>query len=135
MKLFWLTAWVVATALSPFQVEPEYVSPSGKKYYGSPDARGVIAEAQARLAEDPENVELLIELGLIYESLKHYRQAIENYSRGIEQKPDWAALYRHRGHRYITVRNFTKAQTDLIKARQLDPEASTFRITSRSHTT
>ncbi len=123
MKLFWLTAWVVATALSPFQVEPEYVSPSGKKYYGSPDARGVIAEAQARLAEDPENVELLIELGLIYGSLKHYRQAIETYSRGIEQKPDWAALYRHRGHRYITVRNFTKAQTDLIKARQLDPES------------
>ena len=123
MTFLWLTAWLVAAALAPFQEEPEYVSPAGKKFYGSPDARGVIAQAQARFAEAPDNIELLVELGLTYGSLKHYRQAIETYSRGIEQKPDWAPLYRHRGHRYITVRDFTRAQKDLEKASQLDPES------------
>ena len=123
MKFSWLTAWVLAASLAPFQTEPEYVSPTGKKYYGSPDARGVIAEAQARVAKDPDNTELLIDLGLIYGSLKHYRQAIETYSRGIEQKPDWALLYRHRGHRYITIRDFANARADLAKASQLDPRS------------
>ncbi len=123
MKFLWLTAWLVTASFAFFQGEPEYVSLAGKKYYGGPDARGVIAQAQARLAEAPDNIELLVELGLTYGSLRHYRQAIETYSSGIEQKPDWAPLYRHRGHRYITVREFTKAQADLKKASQLDPES------------
>ena len=123
MKFLWLTAWLVTASFAFFQGEPEYVSLAGKKYYGGPDARGVIAQAQARLAEAPDNIELLMELGLTYGSLRHYRQAIETYSSGIEQKPDLAPLYRHRGHRYITIREFTKAQADLKKASQLDPES------------
>ncbi len=123
MKFLWLTAWLVTASFAFFQGEPEYVSLAGKKYYGGPDARGVIAQAQARLAEAPDNIELLVELGLTYGSLRHYRQAIETYSSGIEQKPNWAPLYRHRGHRYITIREFTKAQADLKKASQLDPES------------
>jgi tetratricopeptide (TPR) repeat protein len=126
MTFLWWTAWLVAAAVTPVQPvqeEPEYVSPAGKKYYGSPDARGVIAQGQARVAEAPDNIELLVELGLTYGSLKQYRQAIETYSRGLEQKPDWAPLYRHRGHRYITVREFAKAQADLEKASQLDPKS------------
>lgn len=123
MKFLWLTAWLMAAVFSPFQGEPEYVTPSGKKYYGGPDVVDAIGKAQARLAEDPDNLELLVELGLTYSSLRHYRQAIETYTRGIERRPDWAPLYRHRGHRYITVREFAKAQSDLEKASQLDPQS------------
>ena len=129
MMFFCLTAWMMATALAPlqpfqpFQEVPEYISPSGRKFYGSPDARGVIAEAQARLAADPDNMGLLMDLGLTYGSLKLYRQAIATYSRGIEQWPNSAPLYRHRGHRYISVRDFSKARTDLEKASQLEPKS------------
>ena len=41
-----------------------------------------------------------------------YRDAIATFSRGIARFPDNAKFYRHRGHRYITVREFAKAQAD-----------------------
>ena len=133
MKFLCLPAWLVTASFAFFQGEPEYVSLAGKKYYGGPDARGVIAQAQARLAETPDNIELLVELGLTYGSLKHYRQAIETYSSGIEQKPDWAPLYRHRGHRYITVREFTKAQADLKKGQPTRSRKLRHPVSPRAH--
>src|SRR4029078_11810488 len=57
------------------------------------------------------------ERGIAY--LARSRDAIETFSEGIEKHPDDARLYRHRGHRYITVREFPKAIEDLTKAAQL----------------
>lgn len=51
--------------------------------------------------------------------LGRYRDAIETFSEGIRKWPDDARLYRHRGHRYITVREFDKAIADLKKAESL----------------
>lgn len=48
-----------------------------------------------------------------------YMEAIAIYSKGIVLHPGDARLYRHRGHRYITVRCFDKAIADLEKAAQL----------------
>ena len=41
------------------------------------------------------------------------------FSQGIESFPDEPKLYRHRGHRYISVREFDKAIADLEKAVEL----------------
>lgn len=49
----------------------------------------------------------------------NYWSAIELFNDAIEQYPDDPRLYRHRGHRYITVREFDKAIEDLIKAAEL----------------
>ena len=41
------------------------------------------------------------------------------FSKGIAMYPDNPKFYRHRGHRYISIRQFAKAQADFEKAAQL----------------
>lgn len=48
-----------------------------------------------------------------------YREAVDLLSEGIEADPDNAALYRHRGHRYLSLRAFDLAIHDLKKASEL----------------
>ncbi len=51
--------------------------------------------------------------------LGRFRESIATYSRGIEQHADNPWMYRHRGHRYISVRELDNAIADLEKASQL----------------
>lgn len=53
--------------------------------------------------------------------LYHYNKAIEIFSEGIKQFPNSYKLYRHRGHRYITVRDFSRAVADFQQAAALMP--------------
>src|SRR5690606_31538155 len=48
-----------------------------------------------------------------------YAQAIDIFDQGIEKFPRDARMYRHRGHRYLTVRCFDKAIADFEKAAKL----------------
>jgi tetratricopeptide (TPR) repeat protein len=75
--------------------------------------------AQADYEKNPNDPERIIWLGRRLAYLWRYREAIEVYSRGIELHPDYFKLYRHRGHRYITIREFDKAIADLEKAAAL----------------
>ena len=100
--------------------EPELVSPLGGKFYSQPDEKGGVAEAETKLAADPKNLDLLIALGRSQASLWRYRDAIATYTRGIEMNPNAAQLYRHRGHRYISTRQFDKAVSDLERAAKLN---------------
>lgn len=102
------------------QQNPELVSPLGAKFYAQADEKGVVAEAEKKLAADPKNVELIIALGQAQASVWRYHDAIATYTRGLEIAPDNAMLYRHRGHRYITTRQFDKAVADLEKAAKLN---------------
>ena len=49
----------------------------------------------------------------------HYDKAIEVLTEGLEKFPDSYKLLRHRGHRYISIREFDKAIADLTKAAEL----------------
>jgi tetratricopeptide (TPR) repeat protein len=51
--------------------------------------------------------------------LYNYKKAINIFTEGIEKYPESFRLYRHRGHRYITTREFDKAIADLLKATEL----------------
>jgi tetratricopeptide (TPR) repeat protein len=51
--------------------------------------------------------------------LGRYREAIDIYTAAIAKYPQDPRLYRHRGHRYITVREFDKAIADFRKAAEL----------------
>ena len=51
-----------------------------------------------------------------------YREAIEIYTKGIALHPTNALFYRHRGHRYITVRELDRAVADLARAAELGCE-------------
>ncbi len=84
-----------------------------------------LAEARQRSYADPADAEPLIWFGRRTASLSRYRDAIEIYTRGIQRLPRDARFYRHRGHRYITVRDLDLAIADLERAASLtagDPD-------------
>jgi len=51
--------------------------------------------------------------------LSRFQEAIDVFTEGIEKYPQSAKLYRHRGHRYISMRMFDRAIDDLIQANSL----------------
>ncbi|MEJ2541495.1 MAG: hypothetical protein P8188_16270 [Gemmatimonadota bacterium] len=78
-----------------------------------------LAAARRAWQATPENADSIIWLGRRTAYLGRYREAIRIYSEGIEEHPEDARLYRHRGHRYITVREFDRAIADLNRAARL----------------
>jgi dipeptidyl aminopeptidase/acylaminoacyl peptidase len=78
-----------------------------------------LAKATADFAKSPDSVETAIALGRRYASLGRFREAIDVYTRALATHPKDARLYRHRGHRSITVRELDKAVADLSRAAQL----------------
>ena len=78
-----------------------------------------LSAAQAAFERTPEDADSIIWLGRRLAYLGRYREAIEAFTRGIQLHPDDARLYRHRGHRYITVRRFDEAIRDLERAAAL----------------
>lgn len=91
------------------------------------------AEAQTKLDEAVEvasqklaadsSEENFIWLGRREAYRYHYREAIDVFTRGIAKYPNSYKLFRQRGHRYITLREFDKAVADLQQAAALMPEA------------
>ena len=49
----------------------------------------------------------------------YYKEAIKLFTLGIKNHPNDARFYRHRGHRYISTRQYDNAITDFEKAVQL----------------
>ena len=78
-----------------------------------------LAKATADFAKAPDSVDAAVALGRRHAALGQYREAIDVYTRALAKHPDDARLYRHRGHRYITVRELDKARGDLTRAAQL----------------
>ncbi|MGD8699836.1 MAG: hypothetical protein PVJ43_11125 [Gemmatimonadales bacterium] len=85
----------------------------------SADRQAQRAEARADYEADPTDADAIIWYGRRTAYLGDYRTAIAIYSEGIERHPDDPRLYRHRGHRYISVRQFDAAIADLERAAQL----------------
>lgn len=78
-----------------------------------------LATAKAGHEKDTTNAEAIIWYGRRTAYLGNYMEAITIFSKGISLHPHDARLYRHRGHRYITVRCFDKAIEDFKKATRL----------------
>lgn len=76
-------------------------------------------EAEDELAENPEDADALIWMGRRTAYLGQYRDAIEIFSHAIELHPDDARIYRHRGHRYLTVREPQNAIADFERGVEL----------------
>ncbi|HEX8847210.1 MAG TPA: tetratricopeptide repeat protein [Pyrinomonadaceae bacterium] len=78
-----------------------------------------LLEARARFESSPNDVEAIIWLGRRTAYLGRFDEAIAVYTKGIAKFPAAARLYRHRGHRYLTVRRFDLAIKDLKRAAKL----------------
>ena len=72
-----------------------------------------LEQAKADLEQAPDSVELWIWYGRRAAYIGKYRDAISIYTQAIDSFPKEARLYRHRGHRYISTREFDKAIKDL----------------------
>lgn len=78
-----------------------------------------LERAQVELRREPTSEEAVIWVGRRYAYLGEYREAIAVFTEGLRVHPESAKLLRHRGHRWITVREFDKAIADLSRAAML----------------
>lgn len=100
----------------------EGVSLLGKSLYSPEPSKEAIEKykvAKADYEKNSDDIEALIWFGRRTAYLGRYRDAVGIYTRGISRFPSDARLYRHRGHRYITLRKFDSAVNDLEKAAAL----------------
>lgn len=117
-------ALVVAASASAARTQlPETLSLLGKPLVPPPlpaerrrALEADLATARAAYENDPDSTDAAIWLGRRTAYLGRFGEAIEIYTRAIEGHPDDPRLYRHRGHRYITLRKFDLAIKDFRKA-------------------
>lgn len=76
-------------------------------------------QRKAAYEQHPDNLEALIWYGRFTAYTGEYRKAVAIYSEGLERFEEKTRLLRHRGHRYITLREFDKAIADLSEAAEL----------------
>lgn len=77
-----------------------------------------LVDARINLTRE-NNTDNLIWLGRRTAYLGRYKEAIQILTTGVEAYPDDARVFRHRGHRYITIRCFDLAIADLKQAAKL----------------
>jgi tetratricopeptide (TPR) repeat protein len=78
-----------------------------------------LAEAKTAFDHTPTNADSIIWYGRRLAYLGRIREAIDVYTRGIALYPENAWLLRHRGHRYVSVRELERAAADLERATAL----------------
>jgi tetratricopeptide (TPR) repeat protein len=95
---------------------------SGKPLYPAPASQAVLdnlAAAEKVYRADPNDADNIIWYGRRKAYTGDFRGAIDVFSEGIEKFPEDDRMYRHRGHRYISIREFDRAIADLERASKL----------------
>ena len=95
------------------------VSLGGEALYASEPSAGILEKYEHAAQADMSVPENLIWYGRWTAYKGNYREAILIFSEGIEKFPGDARFYRHRGHRYITIREFERAVADFKMAAEL----------------
>jgi len=115
-----------ASAALPTRVDVQAISLLGdtlRTFPLAPDVRAryerQLTEAERAYLRTPTDVDSIIWLGRRLGYVGRLREAIEVYGRGIALHPENPWLYRHRGHRFVSVREFDKAILDLERAAAL----------------
>ena len=97
----------------------QYQPASGVVYRSQADT-GPVARAERALAEDPRNVQRFIQLGVAQAGARQMREAVQTFTRALAVAPTDPMLYRWRGHRNLSVRNFDQAMADLTRGYGMD---------------
>lgn len=112
----------VETQTIPEKKDYEAISMLGDTLRPAPPSEKLMARfAEKKDAYDanPDSLDNIIWLGRFTAYQGKYNEAIDIYTQVMELFPDEPRLYRHRGHRYISIREFDKAIADLSHAAQL----------------
>ena len=113
---------IILTALSAANASSQsvqYTTPTGVVYRSQADT-GAIARAEQALAAEPNNVERIIALGIAQSGVRQFREAIQTFTRGLRIDPKNAVLFRWRGHRFLSVRDYDRALADLNNGALID---------------
>lgn len=100
----------------------EVTSLFGKKLYPPPPDSAQIKKwemARAEYEAAPDDPDKLIWYGRRTAYLGRYQEAIALFAEGIKKHPEDARMRRHRGHRYISTRQFEAAIEDLEMASKM----------------
>ena len=115
-----------ASALQRLPEDVEAISLLGDTLRPRPLGAGTAAQYEAELAvarvayeRAPKDADSIIWLGRRTAYLGRFREAIRIYDRGIDLHPRDARLYRHRGHRFLSIRRPDLALADLEEAARL----------------
>jgi tetratricopeptide (TPR) repeat protein len=125
MRLPIATVVMIGLALVPVAAQkPEATSLAGKplipiELADRPKLEADLAQAEKDLAVKPDDVNAIIWVGRRQAYLWRYQDAIATFSKAVALEPNNPRPYRHRGHRYITTRQFDRAITDFEKAASL----------------
>lgn len=112
-------AAVAAAAASPAcaQGTEQHRSAADRRFHSLPDDGSIRA---AKRVEQGDPVAHALAVGAAQAARRQYLEAIATYTQALRVAPDVAVLYRWRGHRRLTVRDFIGARQDLQTAAQLD---------------
>jgi len=78
-----------------------------------------LEEAERDWSRRPASADAAIWVGRRLAYLGRYTEAIATFSVGLARHPTDPRFYRHRGHRYLTTRQFDRAVSDLLYAARL----------------
>jgi len=79
----------------------------------------LLGVARENYENDSRDLDNIIWYGRRLGYLAEYPKAMSVYTRGLHLHPNSPEIYRHRGHRYITLRRFEEAASDLATASSL----------------
>ncbi len=74
---------------------------------------------ETRAKREQEHADAIVWLGRRTAYLGNYQEAIGIFTDGAKRYPNDARMFRHRGHRWITLRRFDRAVADLTRAANL----------------
>ena len=95
---------------------------SGKPLYSAAPGQATLdqlAAAKKNYDENRNDADTIIWYGRRTAYTGDFRGAIEIFSEGIGKFPQDDRMYRHRGHRYVSIREFDRAIADLEQAAML----------------
>jgi tetratricopeptide (TPR) repeat protein len=125
MRLLMTAAFTIGVLSAPAAAQkPEATSLAGKPLFpielaNRPKLEADLDQAEKDLAAKPNDVNALIWVGRRQAYLWRYQDSIATFSKAIALEPNNPRPYRHRGHRYITTRQFDRAIADFEKAASL----------------
>ncbi len=97
-----------------FSGKPLFLSPADPKALQKSDSIINAIKSGAELSEDD-----YVRIGQELINTSRFNAAIANYTEGLQKFPSSFKLLRHRGHRYISIRQLEKAISDLNTAEEL----------------
>jgi tetratricopeptide (TPR) repeat protein len=111
--LFAAATWAQPCVEAAKLVKPVLPAEAAKTYEAN------LAIARESYSKNPSIAEELIWYGRRMAYTGEYKEAVKIFTEGIRKFPKDARMYRHRGHRYITLRCFDDAIRDFEAAAKL----------------